>query len=56
MLNSQSTPRSFKDQVYGAFAGDAVRILRAHGRQAMRFEDGVADWAAAGLELAGEPS
>ena len=37
---------------YCAFAGDAVRILEASGRRACRFEDGVAEWAADGGELA----
>lgn len=37
---------------YCRFAGDAVRLLRVKGLQAVRFEDGVAEWTAAGGELA----
>jgi len=33
---------------YCVFAADAVRMLRAAGREAVRFEPGVADWAALG--------
>ena len=33
---------------YCVFAEDAVRILKADGRDAVRFEDGVAEWAADG--------
>lgn len=34
------------------YAAEAVRTLRAHGRAAVRFEGGVAEWLAAGRELA----
>lgn len=33
---------------YCVFAADAVELLRAHGFSAVRFEDGVAEWEAAG--------
>lgn len=33
---------------YCVFAADAVRILRASGREAVRFEPGVADWSLQG--------
>ncbi len=39
-----------------AFAADAVRILRAHGRRAVRYEGGVADWLADGGALEGAAS
>jgi rhodanese-related sulfurtransferase len=36
------------------FAADAVRLLRSHGHEAVRFEHGVAEWAADGGRLASE--
>jgi rhodanese-related sulfurtransferase/DNA-binding transcriptional ArsR family regulator len=41
---------------YCVFAEDAVRILKADGRDAVRFEDGVAEWAADGGHIAGASS
>jgi len=37
---------------YCAFAPEAVRLLRAAGRAARRLEDGLPEWAAAGLPVA----
>ncbi len=37
---------------YCAFAPEAVRLLRAAGRSARRLEDGLPEWAAAGLPVA----
>jgi rhodanese-related sulfurtransferase len=37
---------------YCVYAADAVRTLRAAGHEAVRFEDGVAEWAADGGPLA----
>ena len=36
---------------YCTFAADAVRVLRASGRRAVRFEHGVAEWRADGGEV-----
>lgn len=36
---------------YCVFAADAVRILRRHGRRAVRFEDGPGEWSADGGTL-----
>jgi rhodanese-related sulfurtransferase len=38
--------------VYCVFADEAVALLRAHGIQAFRYEEGFPDWAAAGLPVA----
>lgn len=38
---------------YCVYAADAVRILRASGREAVRFEDGVGEWQADGGRLEG---
>lgn len=40
---------------YCVYAADAVRRLRARGRRAVRFEDGVADWATDGGTVEGSP-
>jgi rhodanese-related sulfurtransferase/predicted transcriptional regulator len=37
---------------YCVFAPQAVQILRAHGFEARRLEEGVSDWRALGLEIA----
>jgi len=39
---------------YCVFAADAVRLLRGSGREAVRFEDGVADWRYDGGAIATE--
>jgi rhodanese-related sulfurtransferase len=36
---------------YCLFASDAVRLLRDHGFQAIRYDEGVADWKVAGLPI-----
>jgi rhodanese-related sulfurtransferase len=36
---------------YCLFAPDAVRLLREHGFDAIRYDEGVADWKAAGLSV-----
>ncbi len=42
---------------YCAFAPEAVALLRQHGYQARKLEDGLPEWAAAGLPVdQGEPS
>lgn len=41
---------------YCAFAPEAVRLLRQHGVDAHRLEDGLPEWAAAGLPLEGSES
>jgi rhodanese-related sulfurtransferase len=38
---------------YCVYADDAVRTLRAHGRTALRLEDGYPEWKAAGLPVSG---
>jgi rhodanese-related sulfurtransferase len=37
---------------YCVYAHDAVRLLRARGYNARRLEDGLPEWAAAGLPIA----
>lgn len=39
---------------YCLFASDAVRLLRERGYDAVRYNEGVADWAAAGLSVTSE--
>jgi rhodanese-related sulfurtransferase len=36
---------------YCLFASDAVRLLREHGFQAMRYDEGITDWKAEGLPV-----